>query len=700
MATFYPSFEKILKLKVQPESGELFLLNFLKDSLDDTFEIYFQSFLNGDRPDVIIMRRNYGVFIIEVKDWNLNHYYIDQNRKWRLRKNHSYLKSPVDQVLRYKENMFNLHIPDLLEKKIIDFKYWKIVFCGVYFHHHSAMELNSFIVNPFKNDFRYQKFLKWNIELLGRDNLNKKNFERIIQRKFESNVFTNGLYNSFRRYLQPVQHTKDQGKFINFSTIQKKLIVSSPREQRIKGVMGSGKTTILAYRAVDANRRTGEKVLILTYNITLKNFIHDKINSVPEDFILGDFQIDNYHGFITKELNNLNVDFIFPDNFEELSANEKSEYFEKYYYSNLSLFEEHSAKISKYFTILIDEIQDYSKVWMDIIKKYFLVEGGEYVLFGDEKQNIFGNKQQNKDIVTNIQQRPTELKDCFRSEQRIKDISIEFQKIFFQKKYNLDDFNKQLSLKFDWNGTTNYIYLPSENSIIALYNIVHDNSNRFKEHPNDVTVLGLRIDFLRKFDFYYRMRSNEKTSTMFETEEIRNKVFLDLNYNHEIVKKGVNLFDKSKILKNDIKRNKLAVLITLQNFYNEFGDDLFKFKLNSFLNKFNIKYSLFDSWYCEYVLANFTKQSIFSRIIKNIRENKKYHFWPNPGTLKLSTIHSFKGWEENTVFCVIEPDVKSLDNISSDELIYTGMTRCRKNLVLINYGNKNYDIGLRNIFSS
>ncbi|OJU34582.1 MAG: hypothetical protein BGN96_13790 [Bacteroidales bacterium 45-6] len=67
MAICFPTFDEIQNLKVKPEIGELYLLNFLKNSLDDSFEIFFNPFLNGDRPDAIIMKENQGVLIIEVK---------------------------------------------------------------------------------------------------------------------------------------------------------------------------------------------------------------------------------------------------------------------------------------------------------------------------------------------------------------------------------------------------------------------------------------------------------------------------------------------------------------------------------------------------------------------------------------------------------------------------------------------------------
>lgn len=81
MAVFYPSLEKISMFKVPATVGEWTLLEFLKNCLDDSFEVYFNPFLNGDRPDVLIMRKGYGVMIIEVKDWNLNNFRLNEKKK-------------------------------------------------------------------------------------------------------------------------------------------------------------------------------------------------------------------------------------------------------------------------------------------------------------------------------------------------------------------------------------------------------------------------------------------------------------------------------------------------------------------------------------------------------------------------------------------------------------------------------------------
>lgn len=98
------------------------LLTFLDRVLDETYEVYFNPYLNGDRPDVLVMRRGNGVIVFEVKDWNLNNFSIDERKKWRYIPNNSVVKSPLDQVLKYKDNLFNLHVDTLLAEKINNIK--------------------------------------------------------------------------------------------------------------------------------------------------------------------------------------------------------------------------------------------------------------------------------------------------------------------------------------------------------------------------------------------------------------------------------------------------------------------------------------------------------------------------------------------------------------------------------------------------
>ena len=93
-------------------------------------------------------------------------------------------------------------------------------------------------------------------------------------------------------------------------------------------------------------------------------------------------------------------------------------------------------------------------------------------------------------------------------------------------------------------------------------------------------------------------------------------------------------------------------------------------------------------------LKKLTETLTTSQNIRNLRNNKKIHFYMNSGTVKLSTIHSFKGWESETVFLIIEKKFTNLE-ATFDEILYTGLTRSKKNLIIINFGNESYNESLK-----
>ncbi len=593
MAQIYPDIKNINKLKVRPTSGECQLLNFLIKNLSNDFEVYFQPYINGDRPDIVIVKKNSGVLIIEVKDWNLGSYEIDSNKNWYLKKiqnnrgQKQIIKSPISQVKEYKNNLYNLHIENLLERKINDPKYFSIVNCAVYFSNATKNEINIFFEKEFKTENQDLKY----IDLLGKDDLTLEKFNKVLSKRrlnTKSHLFDEELYNSFKRFFQPPIHTLEEGTEIKYSPKQTELSQSMVVQQKIKGFAGSGKTILLAKRAVNSHKRTSSKVLILTYNISLKNYIHDKISDVREEFEWKYFNISNYHQFINSETNNLNICI------KKLES-----------YEDLNLFNGYENQIEKYKTILIDEVQDYRTQWIQILKKYFLDEDGEFVVFGDEKQNIYKRiLDQDKKPNTTIPGRWIELKESFRLSEKIIHLSTRFQKYFFKEKYDLDvTENIEQHTLFSEENIKHYFFKKKE-----LLPIISQISKIIKEkkiHPNNICFLSSKKEILRDIDFEIRNSFKEHTKTTFATKE-----------RFESLKK-----------ENDIN---------------------------------------------------------FKKVLKGIDKNKKFNFWMNDGTMKLSTIHSFKGWEIPTLFLIIN------NNDDVDELIYTAITRCRYNLFIINIGNQKY----------
>ncbi len=609
MALLSPPMDIITRQKVQPTEGEWTLLNFLLQNLDDTYEIYFQPFLNGDNPDIAIMRKGSGVLIIEVKDWNLQHYYIDNNTKWRLIKDDTLLKSPLQQVESYKSNLFKLHVEELFSKNIKNKNYWATVNCAVYFHNSDEQELTNFLLSDFKNDTKekdyksYRKFVSY-FGLLGNNSLNKEKLDFLLNKFWlnkQSYLFDQTLYDSFYRYFKAPVHQLEEGKEILYTKEQQELIRSEIRPRRkIRGVAGSGKTLVLAKRAVNAHIRTGSKVLILTYNLSLKNYIHDRISDVREEFYWSNFYITNYHQFFKTQANNYNLEI------HDLGA-----------WQDVNFFEPAKKSIQKFDVILIDEIQDYVQEWLDIIANYFIHEDTEWIVFGDDKQDIY----QRKLVVRNI---PgvwnKSLDNSFRFTGAIANLALKFQKEFFDKTYEIDDIKTMSQLDFD-QKTIEYHFFNSY-TIEKLFENIYAVLTANKIHSSDAGILCSKVEILRSIDFLIRNTKNEKTITSFESQEE-----FDAIRNEEL---------NGRLEDSGSTRNKASM----------------------------------------------------SDKLEEIRKLKKNHFWMKTGTIKLATVHSFKGWEIDTLFLFVENDG---DEFTNAELIYTGLTRARRNLIIFNLGNEKFD---------
>ena len=642
MAKLYPSMDIINKRKPAPTEGEKALINFLYLNYDDSFEIFYQPFLNGDLPDVIVMHKGGGVMIFEVKDWDLSNYTITSTGQWKINSNGAIRKdNPLRQVLKYKENLYNLHIDSLLSLKLKDYKYWYVVKCAVYFHCHT-MEYAYTKCLGLEPTRKYKTFLEKNFSVLGYNSLSKGIMDRVFYDRWISrpnNYFSDDLYNRFARILRPSYHTIEQGIPINFTKEQQLLAKSEEgSRKRIKGVAGSGKTLVLAQRAVNAHIRTQGIVLILTYNITLKNYIHDRISSVRENFDWSYFHISNYHDFITSNMNNVGIEFDFlPKNENGQRGLIDQELFEKIadekVYSNLNLFDGHIDELPKYDVMLIDEAQDCKENWINILLNNFVTEKAEIVAFADEKQNLYARDLDEMKMPKNpIQRGPWDgkLNKSYRLSAKVAMLVADFQKFFFSGKYDIDEKIETDAMRdlfadpyIEYHMIENPERKTIDNTKIAQY--IFKQMNNHQLNSNDVTILSTRISMLRYLDATIKEVSKEKTNIMFETQEEYNQIMQ-------------------------------------MHFINSRPEDE----------------------------------------IRKIRKNRKANFWMNRGTIKLSTIHSFKGWESPAVFLVIENDVAA-DNLIklqdgatfprkfADEMVYTGMTRCQNFLFVINLGNPLYD---------
>lgn len=635
MAIIYPELENIQRLKVPPTAGEWELIRYFVNHLDDTYEVFFNPYLDGDRPDIIILKENCSAFIIEVKDWNLKNYRVTENNKWEFFDgSKSYRKaSPHSQVFRYKKNLYDLHLPVVGLASLKNQNFYNLVHCFVFFNNSDKFVIDSLYYpaeerqkeeqsrlnqSVKENKIVFDSYVKACVYLdrkkrnLQRDKVMSFGSDRLVHlvKRIKQNskhvLFDEIVYRDFKRRLSPPEHTLNQGVPIIFDKKQLPLTKSENGKEKIKGVAGCGKTSILSQRAINAFQRHNSSVLILTFNITLKNYIRDKISDIQGSRDFSCFEISNYHQYYNSQVNNAGADI-----------NELIETYgiERLY--SIDVFK--NTDVMKYHTILVDEIQDYQPEWVKIIRDNFLHEDGEMILFGDDSQDIYQRDVTRSPVIIQGFGRWIKLNRSYRTEinSPLNQLFKDFQLKFLVEKYldtEIIDVNStQFSIGF---GLLKYEAIPLNGWKETVFDSIQSYIRDTGLHPNDVVVLSSKISRVRQLNELWR--EYENTHCMFETYE-------DLS-----VCTNMCIDELKKLDENEIN-----------------------------------------------ILVNQNKECV-----EKIRRTKKNHFYANSGLIKLSTIHSYKGLESKIVFYIMGEE-------DDAEVVYTSITRSSEHLVVFDIGSNN-----------
>lgn len=596
------------------------IYEYLSNILEENDSIYLKPSINGDVPDIVVVRPNKGVLLLVVfeddildyrwkgsEDQVIDYPYEDDEKRYLyslIDKDGCEISSPTCVVDEYRQNIIKLHMEDILGRALVIPGYWGIVKKAVFFPHNTQNEIDSYF-SILKDDY---------VVCLGKESLDlpADKFLEVLHYNTYNRNFDSIIKNSFTKIISPKWHSfKDGREDYSLSKKQEPLAKSEPSTVRkIGGVAGSGKTQVMAARAVNAQIRTGKEVLVLTFNLTLINYIKYRIGEVRKDFPWDKIHITNYHQFFKSQAANYNL------NSKVFGC-----------YRDVTFFEPVADKIVKYDTIIIDEVQDYEESWLRIVKKYFLSENGEFVVFGDVKQNIYKRKlDEEKHII--IPDSKGVWNMSLNCSFRFSDILLARMMMSFQEEFydgldideitiEQDMFAQPCLIKYanvGTNITADTLFRYCKGSIVQYAN---------GDYKNTV-ILSQACDILRDIDKHFR-DNKHFTLTTFESAE-----------------------QYSSLKEHHTNGNRLS--------------------------------------------------SAFKNDIDSIRRNKKLHFTMDTSYLKLSTIHSYKGWEANTVILIIAPLKDGRNNIpyaispeeNIPELIYTAITRVRKNLMIINCGNMEY----------
>lgn len=579
------------------DDKKLKFYNKLRQSCASLYDVYFQPYINCDTVDFVLTSRIHGVMLINVCE--------------RLQD----LDCAFERIETIKNNLFSVHLKTLKIDSVIHHGVYNCIKTALYFPYHSHYEINSKIKEL--NEYKNQKSNKENAITQEKDyyaylyRFTESSNLKDELTKIRTQFFKYEYYSELVNLISTQWHSYKEGD-LNFSLSQKQkeIVRDQSKRIRVKGVAGSGKTQVVANRAVEQHLKTGDRVLILTFNISLIQYIRMRINQVPADFSPNMFEIINYHQFFKSKANQ------YSDIKIQLIDFDNSKFFDQY-----------RKEIKKYKTIIIDEIQDFKTEWIQSIVHNFLEDNGSISVFGDGEQNIFGRELESNTGMPSLRGcgfpggNWTEMNERISMRilnPQIASLSSRFAQSFLGDLYQIGIQNIFIFEKY----FIKYWNVGNKISADTLAGNIRWIISEYHLEIKDVVVLGQSIKMLRDVEAAYVESTNQNTMTTFETS---------LQY-AEVTKKSSSPF--------------------------------------------------------------------VQKDLDEIRRAAKTHFTTDCKEIKMSTIHSFKGWESKTIILILQSELPTKDDCldeysitkreNSAALIYTAITRTMCNLFIINIGNSDY----------
>ena len=198
--------------------------------------IYFTPNINGDKPDILIMEKNKGVYLIEISSMKLSEYFSEDKVTFINQTNGIKKLSPLEKIEKYKRRLFRSHIEGLLYKKVENKNTYGVIKNIVIFQYETAQTIRNFFGS---NKIEH-------IRLFAHDDFQKIPFLK------ENKFFTEIIYQNFYKALNNKLHKKEDGIDLNYTKKQKQLSISKVGQYKIRGVAGAGKTYVLAKRAINS----------------------------------------------------------------------------------------------------------------------------------------------------------------------------------------------------------------------------------------------------------------------------------------------------------------------------------------------------------------------------------------------------------------------------------------------------------------
>lgn len=397
-------------------AGEQYLLNVLKKS--DRFHgwtVFEEPHISSMKPDFVLIHPERGVVIIEVKDWDLHSNTYESGSYIRGNKGEKIKKDPIHQVEQYKKMILKSELREAVELSEKFSNYFGAIETVVYFHHGTRQQIRDFC----QPNGRYTKlWIREDVERLadGKQNIHADLYTNALSEnvsQFSEGGLLQSLAEELIKYLSYSDYHLERRKPYILSPAQDKLAqIQIGSIRRWSGVAGAGKTLVLAEKAVRALKQ-GQRVLIVTYNITLRHYIRDlcsqQFGQEQRMLLRKNLTIIHFHELLKT---------IIAEHQIKHNEEERGDFTENWMRKIEDHFKNNQRKTQFYYdSILIDEGQDFKGSWLRFLKKMYTEQGELFVVY-DKAQDLYqhGIWIEDSEQIKNIgfRGRPGVLKESHR----------------------------------------------------------------------------------------------------------------------------------------------------------------------------------------------------------------------------------------------------------------------------------------------
>ena len=377
MAIFRPPLEDLSHLLEPLNDGERRVADALA-TLDDEWTVYLQPRIGQDVPDVIAVHDHFGVCAIEVKDWKRSGYrqtddgWIEYStcNGW-----HRTGEQPRYQAHRYRSTIFDQFFALPNDNQFPG----QAVRAAVILPQYSTKDAMALLA---KKAVSTNEFA---VAVWGGDQLNGS-MESIVRGsgcpapKQES-------INRLRRHLAESQIVTETRHPARLSPDARN-IESNPnsaRIRRVRGPAGCGKSFGLAARAAKL-AADNKRVLVLSFNVTLSNYLRTLVNARCVEYAANPTLITcvGFHAFcsrLVEDGRNAGVDLPDTSGLDRWDA-------------MVRRAETVAAATDspRYDAVLIDEGQDFTLEWWNLLRRHVVTADGEMLLVADPTQDVYDKR--------------------------------------------------------------------------------------------------------------------------------------------------------------------------------------------------------------------------------------------------------------------------------------------------------------------